>query len=167
MVLLGTPKFYHPYHASALERVVVPVQIMADWMTMCSDLTATDNGGSAVINAGAITRDTLIDLPINGLGTSLLVRMRYVVADPPTTDPLVQCFGFDADDKPVKLLTAASVHELLLVVDADDEQYTDAAGVTWGMTELFARGSTRVRLAVQTASAGSSAGAELAEAKLI
>lgn len=150
--------------------IVIPVSVMGDWVTVNSDPATADNAGSAVLEPRAITRAAIIPLLIAGHGTSVLVRMAYDSADEPTTDPVVQVFGFDANNAPMRLKTAAGTHELTCVETlASDAQYDDGTTV-WAYTsehELDCKGCKEIWVVVKTASAGSTGGLEVIQAKII
>jgi hypothetical protein len=163
------PSFSQPALGSVAGPLVMPVAVQSDWMTVNSAPTATDNATAHVLNPGALTRTAITRLDIKGRATSVLFRMRYDSASVPTTDPVVQVFGFDANDVPIPLQDAAGNHALTCVETAATDVKWTVGATTFGATpyhELDCKGCVYLYFTIKTASAAG-AGTEVIQAKLI
>lgn len=148
--------------------IVLPASFMSNYQTLIGDLSAADNSGNVILNpVASITRATIKRLFILGRGTTLRVRAMYRQGLTFTISPVVQVFGLDAQAIPIpeRLLDTNDAHELTLsIASATDTQFTDAAGITWGLTEakeLDMNAAASILAGVKTAATGTAAAALL------
>ena len=101
---------------------VVTCGVVTDWVDICTAPETSDNSGSVVTNPGAITRSTQNWLKPCGLGTQVLVRLKYDAGvSGSITSPVVQLFGRDSQSCPQRLVDASGTHEQTLTVDATND----------------------------------------------
>ena len=144
-------------------RMILPASMMSNWVTVNSAPTTAD--ATPVIDPFAITRAAVIPLAVNGNGTSVLFRMKYTKATPPTVDPVVQVFGLDANNIPMKLVDADGTH-LLTCVEAATTDATDGTSSYTAHHSLDCAGSVLLYFTIGTLSSGGSAD-EVIQAKII
>lgn len=128
----------------------VPVSVSSDWMDICTAPETADNSGSSVVLPLAISRAEQSFLDVNGLGTTLQIRLKYDDALTSPTNPVVQPFGFDGNNSPQQLVDVDGIHELELTVapttDVQDGTYKYTKAV-----EVDMDGSSKVLVAIKTA----------------
>jgi hypothetical protein len=146
--------------------VSMPVSIMSDWVTVNDQPDTADNAGSEVLSPDAITRAAIIPLNMKGHGTTVQFRMRYDSASVPTTDPVVQVFGFDANNLPQRLTDAGGTHALTCVeAAATDVKQTTGTFAYTAHHEVDADANKQLYFTIKTASAGG-AGTEVIQARI-
>lgn len=144
----GTVTINRPRVAASqpLINPVVTCGVVTDWIDICTAPETADNGGSTVTNPGAITRSTQNWFKPCGLGTQVLVRLKYDAGVSGTiTSPVVQVFGRDSAQCPQRLVDGSGNHEQTVTVDATNDvtdgtyKYTAAKTVNiHGNLELLA-----------------------------
>src|SRR5947207_1001973 len=85
----STVDFHLPFSSN-------PVAPVTNWTDICTAPATADNSGSLITNPGAITRSAQNLFQIAGFGTTVQVRLKYLTAATPTTNPVVQFFGKDS-----------------------------------------------------------------------
>jgi hypothetical protein len=110
---------------------MVPVSILSDWVDVCTAPETADNSGSTVVAPLGLTREELKRLYNRGRGTTLQIRLKYDDGISAVTSPVVQPFGFDGNDAPMRLRDAEGEHELELTIDLTN----DVQDGTYGYTE--------------------------------
>jgi hypothetical protein len=101
---------------------VVTCGVVTDWIDICTAPETADNGGSVVTNPGAITRSTQNWFAACGLGTQVLVRLKYDAGvSGSITSPVVQVFGRDSAGCPQRLVDGSGTHEQTLTVDGTND----------------------------------------------
>lgn len=132
---------------------VRPSDACANWVVVCSAPKTADNGGSTVVQPGAITRAELKALDVRSFGSTVHLSFQYETGASAITDPEVQVFGFDDNDVPFPLYTKDEAHEVTLATDTTN----DVRDGTWKYTEpveILLAGASFALVTVKTAAAG-------------
>ena len=116
--------------------LVVPVSAESDWVTVIDSVKTADNGGGTIVDpVTEIDGTDRHQFDPGGRFTQLLVRMAYTTAGTGIVDPVVQLFGLDSTNEPLRLTDSDGNHELTLAVDATNDvrdgtlSYTEAKTV--------------------------------------
>ncbi len=129
---------------------VVTCGIVNDWIDICTAPETTDNGGSVVTNPGAITRAEQNWLKTCGLGTQVLVRLKYDDGISVPTSPVVQLFGRDSQGCPQRLVDGSGTHEQTLTIDTTND-VTDGTYKYTAAKTINIHGNIELLAAIKTA----------------
>lgn len=134
---------------------VTPVSIVDDWQTLVTTLDTADNGGSTVVNPGAITRSAQRKLNTLRRCTTVQFRIRYTTGTTITAGT-IQPFGLDGNGAPERLFDASGAHALSFLSDATN----DAQDGTYSYTasqEVDANAAASVMAAIKSVFTGTGA----------
>lgn len=136
-----------------------------DWVIIrpAGEVDAADNSGSTILDPSAITVSRKI--LVGGHGTGVLIRLSYK-SSALTTNPVIQVFGIDANELPMRLYDSNGAHELTLAVDATND-IDDGTNSYTAAKEIDAKGNKWIIIGVKTAAAGASATTMVIQARVI
>lgn len=138
----------------------VLVPLITDWIECCNAPDVADNGGSDVINPGAIVRAETTRIATQGNANTALIRIAYDDGLTSITDPVIQVFGNDAVGATgawYPLKNSSGTHAITLVTAASDDGVTDITDgtllrSTW--VEVECKGALEILVAVKVALTG-------------
>lgn len=149
----GTASVKRPKIAASqpLINPVVTCGVVTDWLDICTAPETADNGGSVVTNPGAITRSTQNWFAACGLGTQVLVRLKYNAGiSGSITSPVVQLFGRDSAGCPQRLVDGSGTHEQTVTVDTTND-VTDGTYKYTAAKTINIHGNLELLAAIKTA----------------
>lgn len=149
---------------SSSGRYFVPVSQATDWVTLVTTLDTADNGGSAVVNPGGITRSAQRRLKLAAAGTTVQVRVRYATGSTITAGTL-QGFGLDNNTVPERLFDSTGTHSLSFLSDATNDPQDGTYSYT-ASQEVDANAAAFVMFAVKTAFTGTGAAAAVVQVRV-
>lgn len=146
---------------------IATVSPSSDWVTVrpAGKVNSADNSGSTILNPAAIPLASAYRLKVGGYGTYVLLRLSYK-SSALTTAPVIQVFGIDVNDVPMRLHDSTGAHELTLSADAtndiDDgtDSYTD-------YKLIDCKGNAHIVVGVKTAGAGGAAATATIDARVV
>lgn len=124
--------------------------VVTDWVDICTAPETADNSGSVVTNPGAITRSTQNWFAACGLGTQVLVRLKYDAGISAPTSPVVQLFGRDSQGCPQRLVDGSGTHEQTLTIDTTND-VTDGTCKYTAPKTINIHGNIELLAAIKTA----------------
>lgn len=128
----------------------VPVSVVGRWVLICSDLYASDNSGSEVVSPLLITRTAQRKFVVSGVGTVLMLCMKYRSNITTVTQmPVVQPFGLDDQGVPNRLRDASGTHALTLTAATATDVILGSYKYTVPV-EVDMDGAEKVLVAVKT-----------------
>lgn len=140
--------------------------LQGDFVTIHSDVTAADNGGSAITAPGAVASSTISPLLLGGLGSIVELTVKYTSSRTLSTDPIFNLFGFDSSGGettpfggiPCPLRTSAASYDWTLADDATNDPTLSSFKYTLAV-QIDVRGLWAFGAFVKTAGVLSGAGA--------
>ncbi len=146
--------------------VTIPVSQATDWVTLRpAGIDTADNSGNTITNPNTSINSAAKKLLIAGVGTGVLLRLNYLHSAL-TTAPVIQVFGIDANNVPMRLYNATGAHELALPADAAND-IDDATNSYTLHVQLDAKGCKYIVVGIKTAGAGGAAATAIIQGKVI
>lgn len=127
--------------------------LINDWVDCVTAPETADNAGSTVTNPGGITRAAQNIIDTHGMARSILFRLKYDAGVSVPTDPVIQPFGFDANNAPQRLYDGNGNHAITITVDTTNDS-TDGTYKYTAHAEVDIAGCRKVIAAIKTAFAG-------------
>lgn len=133
-----------------LNQPVVTCGVQSDWIDVCTAPETADNSGSTVTNPLTITRSEQNWFRPCGLGTQILVRLKYDDGISVPTSPVVQLFGKDSSGSPHAMVDGSGTHAQTLTIDLTND-VTDGTYKFTAPKIINIHGNLEVIAAIKTA----------------
>jgi len=127
--------------------------LINDWVDCVTAPEAADNSGSTVTNPSGIVRAAQNIIDTHGMARSILFRLKYDAGVSGPTNPVIQPFGFDANNAPQRLYDGNGNHAITITVDTTNDS-TDGTYKYTQHAEVDLAGCRKVIAAIKTAFAG-------------
>lgn len=132
---------------------VAPVSIVSNWVTAHDKPEEADNSGNIVrnpVSGGNVASANHFLLDTDGMGTTLLLRMKYDDGVTGVTNPKVNVYGVDGNGVYHRLKDASGAYDLTISVDTTNDQ-TDGTDNYTATIEVDMDGCEKVLVTIHTA----------------